>query len=568
VDNESSNKKILFERNLLALSASDPGLCSRLTAAETTLGCYKFLTSRSGGIVPAITSPDGSAHPLHSLVDPQREGDKLAATIGGEGFLVFLGLGGGYAVEAALARENTERVLVIEYNINGLAELFCSKEYISMLGDPRFSLLVDPPPLLLEEYLLENYLPALSGGIRTFPLRARVEEDREKFGGAGDAITRAIEKLSADYSVQAWFGKRWFSNITRNLKAAEGEYGAVPAIREAAVCAAGPSLDGELSLIRELRAKKNSDVYLIAADTSLPALLAADIKPDAVISIDCQHISARHFSQGIPPGTELFLDLASPPVIAAMSLHPRFFSGGHPFAHYISRYWRSFPPVDSSGGNVTYAAFSLAEYLGAARISIYGADFSYPRGLVYAKGTYIHPYFAERQDRLSPLEALFSSFLYRNPSLQKTSRENGNWYYETSTLSFYRKKLEEKASRSAAEVFPVPGKGAAVSIIKQEPRIPRELRIFSAGAAKKGAAEFLLEYRAGIKALPLKSGLRIPGGLSDEERLLLATLLPQAAAIKGRDSRITTAELLGEVISWCADEIDKVLKAWDFAGLQ
>ncbi|MDR2369938.1 MAG: DUF115 domain-containing protein [Treponema sp.] len=553
------NKKFFFERNLLALSASDPGLCSRLSAAETTRGCYKFLTSRSGEIVPAITGPGGGAHPLHSLVDPRREGGRLAAAAETEGFLVFLGMGGGYAVEAALARENTERVLVVEYNINALAELFCSKEYISILGDPRFSLLVDPSPGFLEEYLLENYLPSLSGGIRTFPLRARVEEDREKFGGAGDAVARAIEKLSADYSVQAWFGKRWFSNIIRNLRAAEGEYGPVPAVREAAVCAAGPSLDGELSLIRESKAKKNGGVYLIAADTSLPALLAADVEPDAVVSIDCQHISVRHFSRGIPPGTELFLDLASPPVIASLSPRPRFFSGGHPLAHYISLRWKSFPPVDSSGGNVTYAAFSLAEYLGAAKISIYGADFSYPRGLVYAKGTYIHPYFAERQNRLSPLEALFSAFLYRNPSLQKTCRENGNWYYETGTLSFYRKKLEEKAARSAAEVFPVPGKGAAVGIIKREPRVPRELRIFAAGAAKKGAAEFLREYRAGILALPLKSGLRIPGGLADDQRLLLATLLPQAAAIKGRNN-IRTAELLGEVAAWCADEIDRVLR--------
>ncbi|MDR1420454.1 MAG: DUF115 domain-containing protein [Treponema sp.] len=553
------DKNYLFEQNLLALSASDPALCSRLSAAETTRNCYKFLTSRSGKIVPAITGPGGAAHPLHSLVDPEREGERLAAAAGeDDGFLVFLGLGGAYAIEAALAGENAGRVLAVEYNINGVAELLCSREYIGMLGDPRFRLLVDPSPELLEAYILENYQPALSGGIRTFPLRARVEEDRARFGGAGEAVARAIEKVSADYSVQAWFGKRWFSNIIRNLRAAEGDYGPVPAIREAAVCAAGPSLDSAIPLIRERRARDANGVYLVAADTSLSALLAGGIRPDAVVSIDCQHISSRHFTKDLPPGTELFLDLASPPLVASRSARPRFFSGGHPLAGYASRMWRSFPSVDSSGGNVAYAALSLAEYLGASKIHVYGADFSYPRGLVYARGTYLYPYFGERQNRLSPLEGLFSGFLYRNPSLAKVRRENGDWYYETDTLSFYRKRFEEKAARlSSGQARPAAGGSAVISVTG-----PRERRIFSAGVPRMSAGEFLRRYRKGIRELG-KGGRRVPAGLSAEEKLLLATLLPGAAVFKGRNSRVRTAELLEEVTAWCAGEIDRVLAAWD-----
>ena len=92
------DKQYLFELNLLALSESDPELCSRLTAAETTLGRYKFLTARSGGQIPALIEPNGAAHPLHSLVDPLKEGRRLVATVTDEGFLVFFGLGGGYHI--------------------------------------------------------------------------------------------------------------------------------------------------------------------------------------------------------------------------------------------------------------------------------------------------------------------------------------------------------------------------------------------------------------------------------------------------------------------------------------
>ncbi|MDR2258831.1 MAG: hypothetical protein LBE14_06755, partial [Treponema sp.] len=124
------DKQFFFERNLLALSGLNPGLCSRLSAAETTLNRYKFLESRSGEIIPALVDSAGGAHPLHSLVDPRREGERLISTLGDEGFLIFLGLGGGFAIEAALKRPEVYRALLIDYDINGLAELFCSREYI------------------------------------------------------------------------------------------------------------------------------------------------------------------------------------------------------------------------------------------------------------------------------------------------------------------------------------------------------------------------------------------------------------------------------------------------------
>ena len=96
-----------FERNLLALSRFDPPLCSRLSGAETTRGRYKFIKSRSGESIPAWVDSSGAAHPLHSLVDPRKEGKRLVSTLGSEGFLIIFGLGGAFHVEAALERPGT-----------------------------------------------------------------------------------------------------------------------------------------------------------------------------------------------------------------------------------------------------------------------------------------------------------------------------------------------------------------------------------------------------------------------------------------------------------------------------
>jgi hypothetical protein len=549
------DKRFFFERNLLALSRTDPALCSRLSAAETTQNRYKFLESRSGEIVPALVTAEGGARPLHSLVDPQKEGRRFISASEQEGFLIFLGLGGGFAAAAALEREDVHRVLVIDYDINGVAELFCSREYIRILSDPRFRLLVDSPEELIRGYILDNYQPVFSGGIRMLPLRPRLEGDPVKFSRAGAAVESAIEAISADYSVQAYFGTRWFSNIIRNIFRAAEAYSPLGPVRKAAVCAAGPSLDIQLSRLLEKRER----LFVFAVDTSLPSLLQRGLEPDAVVSIDCQHISYYHFMNGLPRGASLFLDLASPPLVASRSERPYFFSGGHPLSHYISRYWRPLPPVDTSGGNVTYAALSLADKLGAGEIELYGADFSYPLGRTYARGTYIYPYFENRQNRFSPLEGLFSSFLYRDTSLKRVEKET-SWYYETWALTMYRRKVEEQKLRAA--LFPIPGLGPPLAA-REKTKEPGELSLFAAGKASMGAGEFLDTYRRDIRALPLlrEGPEAYLKKLNPREKQILTTLIPEAAAIKRCRPELNTAELLEAVQAYCLKEIDRVLQS-------
>ncbi|MDR0456713.1 MAG: DUF115 domain-containing protein [Treponema sp.] len=571
---------VFFERNLLALSAHNPELCSRLSLAETTQGRYKFLESLSGELMPALVDRSGSAHALHSTVDPVREAERIVSTLQkdrngllAEGFVIFLGLGAGFAPLAALNNSGVSHVLVIDYDINGIAELFCARDYIALLGDPRLTLLVDPPPGLIESTVLELYRPALCGGIRALPLRARTDLDKQNFGAAGDAIQQTIEKVSADYSVQAYFGMRWFANIIRNLGTAQRQNRSAPPIREAAICAAGPSLDGQISLLAQQKDKTGGQgLFVISADTALPALLHGGVRPDAVVSIDCQHISYYHFMGMDCADIPLFLDIASPPMLPGFSTHPFFFSGGHPLAAYITQEWRPLPLLDTSGGNVTYACLSLAESLGAQRITVYGADFSYPAGRVYARGTYIFPFFERRQERRSPLEAQLSSFLYRSPFLPSSGETVP--LYETAALRLYRTSFERKASAMEAHVSAAPGPGIPLSIRGKSPSLSpnahsRIFSLFAPGKMVMNADEFLEQYRRDIAALPVFSNANgtvggIAGGaylrnLGADERRVFATLLPQTAAIRHRRPELAAPELIEAVKNYCVNEIDKVL---------
>jgi len=550
------DKKYFFDRNLLALSQKNAELCARLSKAETTLNRYKFLESRSGEVIPASVTIEGTAHPLHSTMDPQREANRLIDSQGSEGFLVFLGLGGGYYVEAALQRSDVGLVLVIEYDLNGLAELLCHKDYARLFGDPRFRLITDVSGQELEKHILDLYQPVLYGGIRVIPLRSRTKAHAELFSQAGNAISSAIDRISSDYSVQAHFGKRWFSNIIRNIKNAEKFHEALPPIRHAAVCAAGPSLTSQLPRLKERR----KDLFLIATDTSLPCLLHAEIQPDAVISIDCQHISYHHFLSGLPEKTLLFLDLASLPMLSSLSKRTQFFSGGHPLARYVSRVFRPLPELDTSGGNVTYAAVSLAEQLGALEIHLYGADFSYPAGVCYAKGTYIYSMFLGRQNRFLPLQAQNSHFVFRTPVEKKTHPDGLSWYYETKTLAFYRRRLEEKSEFLQAAIFPAESKSTPLHIAGNSKIRQRSLKIFSSGKPLMSGVQFFQTYRNEIAQLrrPEKNSAEYLASLSGKEQAVFATMLPSAAAIKQKLSQADFSQLFAASQAFCLEKIDRL----------
>lgn len=524
--------KQTFERNLLALSINDTALCARLSSAITTSAVYRFIEARSGDMIPALTGKDGTAHPLHSTVDPRREAERLIAAIAEEGYLVFFGLGGAFAAEAALDRAGTRKIVIIDYNCNGIAELLSSKNYVRLFQDKRVRLLVDPSCEQLNDFILNNYIPALDGGIRVIPLRARTYED-DRFDKASDTVKNAIDAISRDYSVQAYFGKRWFSNIIRNLELAETQNGRIAPVKKAVIIASGPSLEKNIPLIKkEIATKKENKSFIITADTSLPLLLQADIIPDAVISIDCQHISYQHFFRALPEKTLLFLDLCSPPLIASRTGNRVFFSGGHPLSMYINRKWRPLPVLDTSGANVTYAALSLAENLGAKELMVFGADFSYPEGKTYARGTYIYPYFEKRQSRFNPVEAQHSVFLYRDSSLEKKYNSQGGWFYETKTLAFYRSKAYEKE----------------LAITAQK---PRELSLLCSGTASKSSKLFLTDYKNSVEAL---SSFNFT-----EKRDITATLLPMAAFFRRLNPFYSTEELFDGVKKYCLAELNCII---------
>ncbi|MBN2551468.1 MAG: DUF115 domain-containing protein, partial [Spirochaetales bacterium] len=439
---------------------------------------------------------------------------------------------------------------VVEKDLSFLRAVLEHLDLRRVLLDPRVRFLVERPPEEVKKFLLSDYLPAIYGNLKTVPLRPSVEAGGRYYTDLMREIQELIGMVADDYTVQAQFGKKWYVNTLANLPAVQESTVTVKPVRRAFITGAGPSLECQIPALREIR----DSGFLIASDTSLPALLGHDILPDLVISIDCQLVSYHHFLQGLPQQVPLLLDLASPPVLTRMRGRSAFFASNHPLSLYLGSHWRPLPYIDTSGGNVSHAAVSLARFLGAREIYLLGVDFSYPEGKAYCRGTYLYPLFRSQESRLAPLESLFLSFIMKSTAIMR-DRVQGALRYTTRPLIGYKERLERYLQASGARIIQLPGKGVPLELETEMPGSGGDRgRMLAAGAPKTDWRVFLRDYLRALQSLPRPSPpiSRYLYELDEQQRALWVTLYPAAAAFREHDPRDLNREhkLLRRVREW------------------
>jgi hypothetical protein len=206
---------------------------------------------------------------------------------------------------------------------------------------------------------------------------------------------------------------------------------------------------------------------------------------------------------------------------------------------------------------------SLAGIIGAREVHLFGADFSYPEGRPYARGTYLYPYFQSRSDRVNGSENRFWTFIADS----RPKREIGEdgWRFRTASMDHYRKSLEKTAAEADFTFIPVPGRGVPIQPEKSEVRRsggnPDRLSLMvTAGPAMSKWQDFLEDYRHRLNRLPPLNGppqdyLEV---LGMDNRQAWATLLPSAATF--REGSCGGPEAVEKARIWTMNRIDALLK--------
>jgi hypothetical protein len=551
-----NSNTILYNKNLLALSSRNNQLAINLGKCEVSKNIL-FKQSKKGPLIP-IVRIGKNERPLHSTIDPDKEGLRFYKSSNASGFIIFLGLGSAYHIKPFLEQTDITEILIIDKDISIFKSILTNIDMSNFILNRRVKFLIDPDIDDVKKYLLSNYLPAVSGNLHILNLRSRFEQEELYFSEIRTGIKELLGSLSDDFSVQSHFGKRWFINTLANLKTAQSVKNVLAPIKRALITGAGPSLESQLPILKKLK----KDSFLIATDTSLPFLLKHKLIPDLIISIDCQHITFHHFLSGFPKDIPLVLDLASPSWLTRLSKNIVFFTSGHPFSQLVNNKWRSFPFIDTSGGNVSHAAISLADNLGAKEIILFGVDFSYPKGKSYARGTYLYPYFMSQSTRTNPEENSFVSFIFYNKHTVKKKKEYGISYTTTPMIS-YKKRLENASKLINAKIIQCEGPGEILDLPKKDKyKITNITPFFSAGSSSVHWKLFLKQYSEDLKKLP-EPGISLSeyySRLNSEQKQLSTTLYPAAAALRRSGSKETNgAMILKEAVDWTLFQIDKYI---------
>lgn len=388
-----------------------------------------FTFSKTGEKIPVFSS----GKLFNSKYNPQKEAEQLAENTKESDFFLVTGIGAGIQIKALQKKFPNSFILAVEASDEDLNFLLETLPELKEIKNEKTTFCSIGN---LEQTLTKTYIPTLYSSFSVFSVKSWLLEIDEK--ALSIKINNALSEISKDFSVQAHFAKIWQKNILENLRFADKNIDLeLPAEKECIIIAAGPTLDSKINFLR----KNRENLFVFATDTAFLSLEKQGIVPDAVISIDGQMISYKHFVKKPDEKTLFIFDLmANPSAVRQIKKYTDniiFSVTNHPFEQFCAETApESFIKADASSGTVTIAALDFALKAGFSKIKIFGADFGYLNGKPYAKGTYLDNINYSAQKKTFSAEKLFLNLMFRSP-LKKLSETKKT----TDILEFYEKNL-------------------------------------------------------------------------------------------------------------------------------
>lgn len=195
-------------------------------------------------------------------------------------------------------------------------------------------------------------------------------------------------------------GKLWIKNIFSNIQNISGgtpDNEGKPVV----VCGAGSTLEESTSILKKYR----ENLYIIAVDTALSALLKSGIRPDLIFALESQFYNLGDFYDSIGMNIDLLTDITGyPPVCRKLSGNTYFFSSVFLQNKLLNRLNTTYdmnltiPPLGSVGVAAVFTAYKLFK----TNIFLTGLDFSFVPGKSHCKGSPFSNAQLRTSNRLNP----------------------------------------------------------------------------------------------------------------------------------------------------------------------
>ena len=375
---------------------------------------------------------------IHSKYDPEREAINLVNNIDENSFYLVTGIGAGFFIKKLMKKYPNSKIVAIE---NSQDDIDFLEEHFNIISELKNKNVIITTTENLYDSLLQNYIPSIYPSFKLIEYRSWILENQDIFEKIQNITSEALKNIAQDFSTQAHFGKIWQRNIINNLKQISSDTEIIfPKEKIAVVVAAGPSLDKNITWIKENRNK----IFIFATDTAYKTLQKEQIFSDAVISIDGQNISHQHFLRKINDKTIFIFDLCgNSSCIRKIKKNGNniiFTTTGHPlitFAEQTQTTDYSFIFANAGTGTVTISALDFANKAGFNEIIVIGADFSFPNKKPYAKGTYLEDIYLSNNNRTNTIEKNYTALMYRTEIIKDIK------YPTTKILQSYKEAFQK-----------------------------------------------------------------------------------------------------------------------------
>lgn len=359
--------------------------------------------------IPSISvkNDNGSLSELPYAVTLNQEAEHILAKVSEDssGMACLLGLGLGFGAQELIKKRPGLRHLVIfEQNPVIFAHALRMIDLTQLLSDSRVILSVtehpDVPKILLpaiRALMLEDIY------IMRHPLARNFQQ--KEYQDTYDQIYYYANRTNIGGTTTLKVGNAFFTNRFKNLTSIHHNHllenlGGVFRNKPAILVAAGPSLDKNIHLLKKTKGK----AVIIAADTTLPALLAHGITPDFLTTLDAHDFIYEKVASVAPIAGNSISIISSTQCSVKI---PKFFPNKTIFwsftAHPVEAWFNQLLGGSIvTGGAATVAHLSLlsALIMECSPIIFIGQDLAYSESSSHAQHT-VMPHTDSMKKRLS-----------------------------------------------------------------------------------------------------------------------------------------------------------------------
>ncbi|MDE6025327.1 MAG: DUF115 domain-containing protein [Lachnospiraceae bacterium] len=322
---------------------------------------------------------------LNSKYDPMNEADKYMQeyfVMPDTSVLVMYGLSNGYYVREYIRNSNANtRCIIYEPNIDIFMTVLRNIDISDLLKSDRIYFVIKDINTEEFAFIMQEWLEVHNVNINKLVAAPKYKElFREDYTNFENEVDEMYQRFYSSTETEIEFGKKSVKNNLYNLLYFEGcrngmeLQGKFPKDMPAIVVSAGPSLEKNVELLKAAKGK----AFIFAVDSAISKVLEIGVKPDAIISVDCNK-SVEHFKV---PGIEqlpFFIQMDANTAVLDY-VHPQnlfFCSADSELC--IDLFKKAGSEIDymEGGGSVATVAIASLISWGVKRIILIGQDLSF-----------------------------------------------------------------------------------------------------------------------------------------------------------------------------------------------